>query len=71
MRDTSLYVKDILDAIESIEKFTVGMEYEAFLDDDKSLSAVIRKLEMNPVSRSKQKQKRPDLSIRPFLLSEI
>ena len=46
MRDSSLYVKDIIDAIDSIERFTTGMEYEAFFDDDKTLSAVIRKLEI-------------------------
>ena len=46
MRDTSLYVKDILAAIESIEAFIHGLDYEGFRDDDKTLSAVIRKLEI-------------------------
>jgi uncharacterized protein with HEPN domain len=35
-----------LAAIESIEVFTAGMNLEAFQDDDKTNSAVIRKLEI-------------------------
>ncbi|HBG07039.1 MAG: hypothetical protein A2075_22015 [Geobacteraceae bacterium GWC2_58_44] len=46
MRDTSLYIKDILAAIASIETFISGMDYESFHGDDKTLSAVIRKLEI-------------------------
>jgi uncharacterized protein with HEPN domain len=46
VRDILLYVRDILNAIESIESFITGMEYEAFSSDDKTVSAVIRKLEV-------------------------
>lgn len=46
MKDYSLYLKDILNAIESIEEFTAGMDYDAFVADDKTMSAVIRKLEI-------------------------
>jgi uncharacterized protein with HEPN domain len=46
VRDTSLYVKDILSAIESIEAFITGMDFESFRNDDRTLSAVIRKLEI-------------------------
>jgi uncharacterized protein with HEPN domain len=46
VRDHSLYLKDILHAIESIETFMAGMGFEAFLTDDKTTSAVIRKLEI-------------------------
>ena len=46
MRDHSLYLKDILRAIESIETFMAGMDFDAFLTDDKTTSAVIRKLEI-------------------------
>ncbi len=46
MRDQSLYIRDIIAAIESIEAFTVGMDYHSFLHDDKTQSAVIRKLEI-------------------------
>ena len=46
MRDQTLYLKDILAAIESIEQFVAGMSFEAFQTDDKTLSAVVRKLEI-------------------------
>jgi uncharacterized protein with HEPN domain len=45
-RKSSLYVKDIIDAISQIEKFTEGMNYASFQEDDKTSSAVIRKLEI-------------------------
>ena len=46
MRDYSLYLKDILDAFSSIEQFVEGMEYDGFIKDDKTSSAVIRKFEI-------------------------
>jgi uncharacterized protein with HEPN domain len=46
MRDYSLYLKDILAAIDSIEQFAAGMSFETFCADDKTVSAVIRKLEV-------------------------
>jgi uncharacterized protein with HEPN domain len=46
MRDYTLYLKDILAAIESIERFTAGIDLGAFQADDKTTSAVIRKLEI-------------------------
>ena len=46
MRDYRLYLKDILSAIESIERFVEGMSQESFTADDKTSSAVIRKLEV-------------------------
>lgn len=33
-------VRDILDAIAEIQKFTQGMDFESFKDDDKSIRAV-------------------------------
>jgi len=45
-RDARLYVKDILSALEAIEKFVEGMDLEAFRRDDKTSSAVIRKFEI-------------------------
>jgi uncharacterized protein with HEPN domain len=33
-------IRDILDAIAEIQKFTRGMDYETFKDDDKSIRAV-------------------------------
>ncbi len=46
MRDYSLYLKDILAAIDAIDRFTTGMSLETFQSDDKTVSAVIRKLEV-------------------------
>ena len=46
MRDPTLYLKDILNAIEAIERFTEGIDYEAFRQDDMRSSAVIRKFEI-------------------------
>ena len=46
MRDYLLYLKDILTAIERIDIFVENMDLEAFKDDDKTTSAVIRKLEI-------------------------
>jgi len=46
MRDYRLYLKDILAAIESIEDFVAGMDLDTFQIDDKTASAVMRKLEI-------------------------
>ncbi len=46
MRADIDYIEDILDAIEKIEKFVVGMSYEEFLLDDKTKFAVVRALEI-------------------------
>ena len=46
MRDYTLYLKDILDAMDSIEVFVKGMNLEAFQADDKTASAVVRKFEI-------------------------
>ncbi len=45
-RNSELYLKDILSAIESIEKFVKDMDFEKFERDDKTSSAVIRKFEI-------------------------
>jgi len=42
-RDWQDRIRDILDAIAEIQKFTRGMDYETFKEDDK----VIRAVEMN------------------------
>jgi uncharacterized protein with HEPN domain len=46
MRDPVIYLKDILEAIEAIERFTEGIDFEAFCQDDMRFSAVIRKFEI-------------------------
>lgn len=45
-RDYRLFIKDILDSIEKIEEFVAGMNFEEFKSDDKTVSAVVRKLEI-------------------------
>jgi uncharacterized protein with HEPN domain len=45
-RKQLLYVNDIIKAIESILAFTDGISIDEFINDDKTLSAVVRKLEI-------------------------
>jgi len=46
MRDYRLYLEDILHAMESAEAFVEGMDFDDFQADDKTASAVVRKLEI-------------------------
>lgn len=46
MRDSRLFLQDVLDAMESVEMFVQGMTLEEFQADDKTTSAVIRKFEI-------------------------
>ncbi|MFZ3122911.1 MAG: DUF86 domain-containing protein [Thermodesulfovibrionales bacterium] len=46
MKDYTLYLRDILDAMDAIEKFVEGVEFDEFKRDDKTSSAVIRKFEI-------------------------
>ncbi len=45
-RDIKLYVKDILKAIDAIEKFVKDIDFEEFRKNDMVFSAVIRKFEI-------------------------
>jgi len=45
-RDWLLFLKDITEAMDAIQKFTEGMSFEEFIRDDKTASAVIRKFEV-------------------------
>ena len=45
-RDYSLFIKDILQAVDKIEEFVGNMNYDEFISDDKTTCAVIRKLEI-------------------------
>lgn len=45
-RDYKLFIKDILDCIDKIEEFAGNMKLEDFVKDDKTSSAVVRKLEI-------------------------
>ena len=45
-RDYTLFLKDIISALESIEKFIEGMSLDDLVRDDKTSSAVVRKFEI-------------------------
>lgn len=45
-RDYKLFIRDVLECINKIEEFVGGMNFEEFVKDDKTSSAVIRKLEI-------------------------
>jgi len=46
MRDTKLFIKDIISAISAIEQFVDEMNLEQLKNDDKTASAVVRKFEI-------------------------
>jgi uncharacterized protein with HEPN domain len=46
VRDTSIYIKDIVAAIDAIGQFTEGIDFRHFCEDDKTSSAVIQKLQI-------------------------
>ena len=46
MRDYRLYLNDILAAMIDAQEFVEGMDFDAFAADDKTVSAVVRKLEI-------------------------
>jgi uncharacterized protein with HEPN domain len=43
-RDWKFRIKDILDAIRTVQGYTLGLEYESFVDDRKTVDAVVRNL---------------------------
>lgn len=45
-RDPGFYLADILNAMQSIQGFVEGISFEEFTQDDKTASAVLRKLEI-------------------------
>jgi uncharacterized protein with HEPN domain len=40
------YIADILTALDEVESFTAGMDYESFVGDKKTVNAVVRSLEV-------------------------
>jgi uncharacterized protein with HEPN domain len=46
MRESKIYLRDIFSAMISIESFVGNMDFDQFKGDDKTTSAVIRKLEI-------------------------
>ncbi len=45
-RDYGLYLDDVINSIEKIERYTEGMDCEGLQNDDKTFDAVIRNLEI-------------------------
>ena len=45
-RDLRDYLQDILDAVNDIEMFVADMNYEQFINDKKTLNAVVRSIEV-------------------------
>ncbi|RLI71551.1 hypothetical protein DRO97_09765 [Archaeoglobales archaeon] len=45
-RDYTIFLKDIIAAMDAIESFVEGMDYEDFVENDLVSSAVIRKFEI-------------------------
>jgi uncharacterized protein with HEPN domain len=45
-RDSRLYLDDILDAIEKIEKYVNGLTFEEFSQDSKTVDAIVRNFEI-------------------------
>jgi uncharacterized protein with HEPN domain len=45
-RDQGLFLEDILEAVERIEEYTDSMDYEDFLEDRKTVDAVLKNLEI-------------------------
>lgn len=46
MTETLDYLDDICEAIEKIERYTAGMDYEQFADDERTVDAVLRNFEV-------------------------
>ncbi|KAF0202470.1 MAG: hypothetical protein FD170_1937 [Bacteroidetes bacterium] len=45
-RDLVLLLEDILEAAQKIKRYSSGLNYEAFIDDDKTMDAVVRNFEI-------------------------
>ena len=45
-RDYKLYLDDIVESCEKIQTFAAGMSYEAFIQDERTIDAIVRNLEI-------------------------
>lgn len=45
-RDPRLYIDDILEAVERIEKYVEGLSFEDFSKDNKTVDAIVRNFEI-------------------------
>ena len=45
-RDSLLLLEDMLESAKKIERYTNGLDYQAFLSDDRTVDAVVRNFEI-------------------------
>jgi uncharacterized protein with HEPN domain len=45
-KDRTVLLKDILESIQKIKKYTEGMNFELFIQDDKTIDACVRNFEI-------------------------
>jgi uncharacterized protein with HEPN domain len=45
-RDANLLLSDILESVQKIKKYTLNLTYDTFIEDSKTLDAVIRNFEI-------------------------
>jgi len=43
-RDWKFRIQDILDAIDAVQEYTLGMDFKSFIEDRKTVDAVVRNL---------------------------
>jgi len=60
-RDWKLYVEDVLECVRKVEKYTDGMDFASFKEDDKTIDAVVKNLVSIPFRgfRCLQQARRP------------
>ena len=67
MKEDNIYLRHILEAIESIEEYLKGFNYESFSKDKKTIDAVVRELEIiGEASNNLSEEFRKDNSQIPF-----
>ena len=52
-RDWQIRIDDILEAIDKIEQYTIGMDFDAWIEDQKTVDAVVRNIEVIGEASSK------------------
>ena len=68
-RDWKLRVTDILTCIGKIQSYTTGMSYEQFRQDDKTIDAIIRNLEVIGEAAGYIPETIQEKRIYPFVMS--
>ncbi len=68
-REYSLFLRDILEAMQRIQEFIGDMTFAEFLQDDKTQSAIVRKLEI--IGEAVKKLPRPSANGIPPSLGAV